>query len=193
VTSVSHKGIEIFGNAHYIRHTIFFLKYFHFFQCLLDFTNLLPWRIVHVNQILETTFFISLKCLEIHQIVLYKLFNDLWKMTTYIQCPRNTDQEITSWRNFKLMKSICPTPKSNPDVTLKAILNINVNNVIDCSRITLLHSIMNIYCDVPSFWHFHLEHPIIHHGVGCNHNQMNEWWQRIQPQLGLFFNVWTFS
>jgi hypothetical protein len=54
------------------------------------------------------------------------------------------------------MKSICPTPKSNLDVTLKAILDINVNNVIDCSIITLLHSIMNIIVMFPHFGIFTL-------------------------------------
>lgn len=43
-------------------------------------------------------------------------------------------------------------------MTLKAILNIEVNNVNDCSRVALLHFIANIDCDVFSFWHFHLGH-----------------------------------
>jgi hypothetical protein len=36
------KGIEILENVHYIHQIIYILIYFHFSQCLLDFTNLFP-------------------------------------------------------------------------------------------------------------------------------------------------------
>jgi hypothetical protein len=63
-------------------------------------------------------------------------------------------------------------------VTLKAIIDIEVNNVNDCSRVTLLHFITNIDCDVFSFWHFHLGHTIIHHGD-------NAFWKFYLPFKGI--------
>jgi len=50
------------------------------------------------------------------------------------------------------------------DVTFRAIPNIEVNIVNDCFKITLLHYIIVIDCNLFTFWHFHLGHLVIHHG-----------------------------
>ncbi len=63
-------------------------------------------------------------------------------------------------------------------MTLKEIIDIEVNNVTDYSIITLLHSITNIVCDVFSFWYFHLGHTIIHHGD-------NAFWKFYLPFKGI--------
>jgi hypothetical protein len=31
------------------------------------------------------------------------------------------------------------------------------------------------------------------HYFWCNYNQMNQWWQRTQPQMGLFLTFWFFQ
>jgi hypothetical protein len=54
--------------------------------------------------------------------------------------------------------------RKSSDVIFKAIPNIEINIANDCFRVTLLHSIVVIDCNVFTFWHFHLEHLVIHHG-----------------------------